>query len=324
MQPLLIHHHLSKTAGTSLARVLRANFPGEAFVEVRMQQILADFREANPDVRHEQALEAYRDWLLRWWRDWYRSLDERSRGRLRCVRSHTAQLLIPSVDDRRVMPFTILREPVDRVISLYDASFTSRERWSRMGRSQRVPALQLVVRTIEENRWTLADIYTELGDDGAPPDLRLAFAQFFNGQATRILYPDIEAGALPLIGSPEDLEDHRRRAFDALSTYVVGTQDRLSESVRLFADSFGLRRAFVPQLNVGSQRTRIDEKTRSLIRAHNSIDADLHAHYSARLEGRPGIGRIEDARARAGLKVRGTAARAGRAARRTNARIAGR
>lgn len=302
----MIFHHLPKTAGSSLGQVVRANLrPGEFFVDNSLQFASAGL----PDEESFSVREA----SLGWWRDWYESLTGEERARIRCVASHTAQFLVPSVHDRPVRPFALLRDPVERVMSLYHFALARAEADRRRGVPERLGGRQLVTGIMRENGWTVADVYRELGRRDAPSGYRLIFSFFFNGQARELLYPYLDAAELPLTPEAGDLEDYRARAFDVLSTYVVGTQERFSQSVRLFADSFGWRRAFIAKKNVAFHRPEIDEETRSLIRAYNSLDTELHAHYSAKLEGRPETGRLKDVHGKVSLRVR----RGARKARRT-------
>lgn len=303
MQPLLIHHHLPKAAGSSVGRVLRANLRPSEFYTDYSRQVLGE------EYPREEGLEEQplRDSLLQYWRDWYRSLTKVQRANIRCVGSHTAQCLIPAVDDRPVHPFTVLRDPVGRVVSAYRYALAMWELSRRRGVTEPLGGRQLLARTLIERGWTLADIYREVGSDHGTPLVRQIFSQFFNGQAKEILYPYLDASELPITTDAAELEQYRRRTIDVLSSYVVGTQDRLSQSIRLFADSFGWRKVFVPRVNAGSGRDayeQVDDETRSLIRAYNSVDADLHARYSASLEGRPETGRIRNVHGKAYVRVR--------------------
>lgn len=227
--------------------------------------------------------------------------------KIRCVGSHTAQCLIPAVDDRPVYPFTVLRDPVARVVSAYRYVLAMRELSRRRGVSERLGGRQLVAGTVIEHGWTLADIYRELGSGQGTPPVREAFSLFFNGQCKEILYPYLDPSELLVTTDASELEEYRRRAVDVLSTYVVGTQDRLSQSIRLFGDSFGWRRVFVPRVNVGSGdggHGEVDDETRSLIRSYNHVDAGLHAHYSDALAGRPETGRLRNIHGNAYARVR--------------------
>ena len=265
MEPLLIHHHIPKTAGSSLRRVLVENYTGEELVELYDR----DPRE--------------------WWRDHYTQLAPERRERIRCVGGHAAQLLIPLVDDRPVRAFCLLRDPVERVASLYDfmqSLVAHRARPSWRGAPQRWLS-ELLAERIRELDWTLADIYRELGGEGPrTSELHALFLPFFNGAARHLARASHEPPTyLPFVAEDcAELEAARTRVRGVLSsTYVAGTQDHFSRSVRLFADWFGWSRAFVPRVNTSRtrpERREVDAETRSLILAHNRLDAEVHAEHS--------------------------------------------
>ncbi len=278
MEPLLLHHHLAKNAGSSLGQVIRANYePGELYENYQL----------TPSIDGRQ-----------WWREWYGSLDEQRRARLRCVGSHTAQFLFPVVCDRPVTAFTVLRDPVERVRSLYNHALWQQRRRRAAGQPLH---RELLANAILERRWTLKDIYRELGGRD-PASVPLVFRIFFNGQTRELLANTDAVTTLPLT-TGADLERHRRLVLDLLSErYVVGTQDRFSQSVRLFAERFAWPQAFLPRANVATGDrggVEIDAETRELARAYNPLDAELHERYAERLNSLPPVSGLSQARARA-------------------------
>lgn len=283
-------HHLPKTAGTSLRRVMEANFgPGE-LVNLTGRQ------EGDP---------------AEWWPAYWASLPLERRAAIRCVTAHTAQFLVPTVTERPVRAFCLLRDPVQRVISTYFYIAWMDEH------GQRSPMLA----AMRERGWTLGDSYRELADDRElAGELAGLFWPLFNSQSREILAPVAGFTALSLNPEQAELERHHQQVADVLSrTYVVGVAERFSQSVRLFADSFGWRKAFVPRENVrpyGSRRDQIDEQTRSLIKAHNALDEALHAGHLARLDSLPPTSRVDDLRWRSQQRARRELRRARRTARR--------
>lgn len=238
------------------------------------------------------------------WRNYYRSLTAEQRSSLRCFTGHQAPFLLESIDDRPVRAFCMLRDPVELVISLYLFM-----RW----RADHLRASGPAVFMLEEMRargWGLKDIYLRLGDSPERVhDLPRTFsgplfAPFFNGQSRQILLGRVRPIDMPFTADAVALDDFRLKALEILAhTYVVGAQDRFSESVRLFADAFQWRTVFVPHANRGPLRSRnvdaeVDEETRSLIRAYNQVDAGLHARYSKELSALPATSRVTDVRGR--------------------------
>jgi hypothetical protein len=282
MDPLVIQHHIGKTGGMSLRVVTRANYGPAERLEVDWAQV-ERWLGSRPRTWSEAVKAAG---------EYYESLPTERRARLRCIIGTAGPVFVAAVKDRPVRAFCMFRDPVERTLSLYRHG----ERLDERGADRNWAP---IVRTIRERDWTLKDVYRELGGASElAPELQ-PFLHFFNGQARHVLTSVMDSSELPLNPDEETLEGYRRKAFDLLSdSYLVGTQDRFSQSMRLFAESFGWRRAFVPRVNVAprSQETKFDEETRSLIRAYNGLDGDLHAHYSERLRSLPPVGPVRNLR----------------------------
>lgn len=92
--PLLIHYHIFKNAGTSVDRMLKANF-GDRWAD-------REFTETPPARRH-QSIRAF--------------LEQRSE--LQAFSSHTAPLPEPDLPDRAIVPILFVRHPLLRVRSAY-------------------------------------------------------------------------------------------------------------------------------------------------------------------------------------------------------------
>jgi hypothetical protein len=231
-----------------------------------------------------------------------------------------APFLIEAVSDRPVRAFTMLRDPVELVVSNYLFAV-----WQAESLGRDAPWTP-IVEAMREREWTLRDVYLELGDRQEPLSrLHAMFLPFFNIQSRHLLLGKVSPVEMPFCTDGRSVGDYRERAFGVLAdTYVAGTQDRFSQSVRLFADSFNWRRAFVPRANVGPLRSRaaeVDAETRRLIRSYNSIDAELHGHYSQRLAGMPSTGRLRQVHGRSSVRFR---RRASAIRHRLGARVAGR
>jgi len=296
VEPLVVQTHIPQTGGTALRQLVNANYEHDEVVHTERLGVgpAAVLGSVDPASA-----------LVRAWREYYGSLPAAERSRLRCVCGHQAPFVIDAVTDRPVRAFTMLRDPVDRVISSY---FFMLQHADRLPPSN--PAVR-VLAAMRQRGWGLGDVYRELGGAGdyrsklreLDEPARAQLLAFFNGQIRHLLLPAVTPDDVPPDADGEVLRDCRDKAFAMLSKrYVVGTQDRFSQSVRLFADSFGWRRVFEPRVNVGRLRGRreaeIDQETLSLIRRYNRADAELHAHYSERLRALPPVGRLTDLRAR--------------------------
>src|SRR5882762_4182849 len=153
---MLLFHHITKTAGTSLLAVIRKNYGAD------------ELHEFYGETDDPAAL----------WRTWFRSLSAQARRALRCVASHTAQFLIPVLLEEGVefKVITLLRDPVERCISLY---YFTRE----LAAQNEQGLGGFTGRALLEQNWSLDDIYRTLGG-GAPgtSPLHGKFPAFFNGQ----------------------------------------------------------------------------------------------------------------------------------------------
>jgi hypothetical protein len=120
-------------------------------------------------------------------------------------------------------------------------------------------------REFEQLNWTLADVYLELGGGPRGSELHGRFRDFFNGQTRRILATSRAEQELEhWAGIPERGAALRDEALEIL----VREDD---------VEADGARSGHRP-----------DPQTRSLILAHNQIDAELHAHFRGATErGRP-------------------------------------
>ncbi|MGI8806223.1 MAG: hypothetical protein ACR2IN_11140 [Thermoleophilaceae bacterium] len=289
MEPLLIQHHIAKTAGTSLRQVTRANFAANEVADIERTFHLT---RIPPDFHWET--------VIRRARAAYQSLPADRRTGTRCFMGHAAPLLMAVIDDRPVRAFTMLRDPVERVVSLYRhaerqarAPASATGRWAPMAHAMR------------DRRLSLKDIYLSAESRSRDPGHEHLFRPFFNEQGGQILLGVLDSREMPVTSDRASLEPYTRRALDILSDrYVVGTQDHFSQSVRLFADSFGWRTLFVPRANVRGESLPVDEETSALIRAYNAVDAELHAHYEQRLAYLPGVGRVARLRGGTGHRAR--------------------
>jgi hypothetical protein len=100
VQPIIVHAHIPKTAGTSVNELLQSNFGDDHLSHWTSDPVaclsLADFQEI---------------------------LDQRPT--LRSISSHRARFIWPQIGDRTTLPITFLRDPTCQFLSLL--RFTRRE-----------------------------------------------------------------------------------------------------------------------------------------------------------------------------------------------------
>lgn len=296
---MLVLDHIPKTAGTALRQVARANAPPGDVVDLDAEVWLA--RHRIDQTGHGPT--AWRDGQA-FFRSFYDSLPGERRSAPVCFLGHSAPMFIAAVTDRPVRAFCLLRDPVDRMVSLY-RHLKLRETWTQKRTWTGFPGF---LEAMRREGWTLKDAYRELGSpSGASVPGRDEFSALFNGQTRHLLGGTDFPGTMPFEPGAEDLADYKERVSRLLSErYVVGTQDRFSQSVRLFADTFGWRRSFLPRARVNPTPLgweEIDPETRELIRVHNRLDAELHARYSERLRDLPSTSRLSDANWRVRRRV---------------------
>jgi hypothetical protein len=241
-QPVLVVHHIQKTAGTSLRRVIRANLP-PAEVDVVPHLRLVARRPAE---------------LLAWYREWYASLADDRRARLCCVMSHWAGFLLPALD-RAADALTLVREPVDRTLSYY--YFKQRRR----GPDRPLPPLE--------------QLYEVGAAGGLEPARNELWDQLCNWQSRALLSIFHDTSTLEHTAGPSaDADLWRGRLRDLVEhRFVVGVQDRFEEYVQGLSRRYDWQ-AFVPRSKVNPHRPPREPATepRDVILAYNWLDSELY------------------------------------------------
>ena len=244
--PLVVFHHIQKTAGTSLRRVVRANMP-PADIEVVTRLRTAARTPAE---------------LLAWYRNWYASQDEDRRARLCCVMSHSAGFLLPALD-RPAEALVLVREPFDRTLSQYH-----HKRRTRGPERPLAPLEQLYERGASRaGRPRGAGAWGALWD------------QLCNWQSRSLLSVFYDVSELEHSAGPSaDADVWRDRLRDLVErVFLVGVQDRFEQYVQLLAHRYGWQ-PFVPRAKVNAQRPGLDTSADPLevILAYNWLDAELY------------------------------------------------
>jgi hypothetical protein len=239
--PLVLVHHIRKTAGSSLRTFARANlnlFPTELdLLEPGMSK-----RDRGPEG-------------LTWYREWYEGLGERRRC-LTCLMSQTAGYLLPSLD-RPADLVSLVREPVDRVLSYHH------DHKRRKPREVRALA-------------ALEQIYAEA--DETPPESRSLW-EYFNGQSRALLSIFFDVTQLPFSEGPSRDADLWRGRLRYLvdQVFVVGVQDRFAEYTGWLSRRYGWR-PFVPRFKVNGERPAVFDAAAlwETVLAFNWLDAELY------------------------------------------------
>ncbi|HLX37170.1 MAG TPA: hypothetical protein VKR29_05190 [Candidatus Binataceae bacterium] len=239
-RPLLVFFHLRKTAGMTVRFVMARQFRRDAILT------LDDW----PTVE-----EANRIW---------NAIPADRRARIECVQGHLAfgtELFAP----RATICFTMLRDPVERVVSQY--YYDRRQPETRFHTA------------LNRDRLTLEQFVSDE-----------RFAEIHNMQ-TRTL-AGVNANA-----SPEELLD---AALGNLRDRIamVGVSERLDESLLVCRAVFGWRRLIYRHANVTPRRPRLDAiapETLAAIERANSLDRVLYRFACALLDQAMRKYRITDA-----------------------------
>lgn len=245
-RPVLFFQHIRKTAGTSLRQVIHSNYGPTGTM----------------GGRHvvNGAPPTYDPAVMRGWvADLLEAMSGDERDSIVCVAAHGANHLMHQID-RPTRAITILRDPLDRVMSRYH--------FSKSGRP-----------------YSLEELYGDADRILDDPDIRPR-SQYFNGQSRSLMEPlfGVEIPELPCTqGPPDDASTYRERLFALLDErYLVGLQDRFEESVEFFGRQFGWKDVFVPHAKVNDRRPRemSDDTLSSEILAYNWLDQELYERYA--------------------------------------------
>ena len=239
--PLVVVHHIRKTAGSSLRTFTRAN----------LNLLPTDLEIIAPGIsKRDHGVEG-----LTWYRQWYEGLGER-RQRLTCLMSQTAGHLLPSLD-RPADLISLVREPVDRVLSYH---YDHKRRQPRSAR----PLAEL------------ERLYAE-ADERAPESR--ALWDYFNGQSRALLSIFYDVTQLPFsFGPSRDADLWRSRLRHVVDqVYLLGVHDRFREYIGLLSRRYGWR-PFVPSIKVNGSRPAVFEASAlwEMVLAFNWLDAELY------------------------------------------------
>ncbi len=257
--PVLLFHHIAKTAGTSLRKILQKNY--------KKKELLELYGPNRASVE--------------WYQSYYDSMPAKQKASVKCIAAHTAHYIIP-VLDRPFQVFTLLRDPLDRVISLF--YFAKEIAYSGQGRGAELG------REINRLGWNLEEIYSNLGGGyNNTSERHSLFDTFFDGQARVILAPHYPVQEMQYQASHMNRDRWREKELFTLleEHYTVGVQAHYRDSIERFSQAFGWKRVFYEEKNKTKSRPRLEElsaEAADLIRSYNQLDMRIYDYYSQQFQ----------------------------------------
>jgi hypothetical protein len=222
--------HIPKTAGTTLARIIARQYPPRARMLVE---------------RHDEGVREFQ------------ALPEARRAEIRLLRGHIPYGLHADCP-RPATYFTLLREPIDRLVSYY--YFVQREPQHYLHDYANTPGMTLKRYVEDRVSLQMANMQTRL----------------ISGVWTDPGYGECDRGTLAT--AKRNLERH----FS-----VVGLTERFDETLLLLKRTLGWRNVFYVRHNVTRGRPRrasLDAETLAVLCASNQLDLELYEHAKALLD----------------------------------------
>jgi hypothetical protein len=248
----IVFHHVPRTAGTSLRRVIEANYPAKERTETY------DPERAATDA----------DWAV----EYYGKLGWLKRRRTRIFLGHTAGGFIRAVKPP-VMGITVLRHSVDHVLSVFHHARTHPDREDKWSLAD----------LIQKEELSLEDIYGRLAEEIEQREQELwPLRQLFNLQLRSLMVCCPGDRQIPILADRDTAVGEE--SLDLLAStleqhFLVGFQACYAQSVRMFANEFGWHALPEVHANPTSARPKADDistELRQLIEHHNRLDIALY------------------------------------------------
>lgn len=258
---MLIHLHIPKNGGTTLSRIVKAHllrWPPSRWLHPLTVLGCSHIHRAEPRIAH------------------IRALTPRRRSRIAFFEAHrgygTHETL--GVDGRDVTCFTMLREPVARAISVYNALIRDE------------------IITPEESSY--GDLFTQAGIERAHPDSAPWVWWIDNAQ---VRYLAGESGKIIDVPPGNMTRAHLDMAIARIEhdIAITGLLERFDESVLLLLHHLGWRGGRYVRSNIAREKPVLpDEAEKALIAEHNALDTALYEHAASMFEERiKGLGDVD-------------------------------
>ena len=230
MEPMLFFLHLPRTGGTTLNSVLRANFAPEAILSIYRREDYARCRE----------------------------LTDAELAPIRLIIGHLMPQSVhpPRFYDREIRIFTLLREPVARIISEY--------------RFQKLWPKNHLYARLNDGSVSFRDYLTS-----REKGLRYRGRNFMTHTLAHCFREDVPG---------DELLDLARHNLEHL--FFFGVQDHFDASLLMLADRIGLKELFYEPQNMLNPAgfAPVSAEDRALAAECNSLDAALYRWARERVE----------------------------------------
>ncbi|HEY1408660.1 MAG TPA: sulfotransferase family 2 domain-containing protein [Promineifilum sp.] len=226
----IVFYHIPKSAGTTLNRVIRRNYRLEDRVECgpNTQAFIADFKTWSPERL----------------------------AKIRFLQGHFP-FGLHEILPQRARCFTLLRDPVERVISYYFHAL-------------REPAHYLH-KYLVGNNWSLKDLL----DSHIPVMMNDCEVRLMSGVFDTVPFGEVDEAML------------QRAIFNLGKCEVVGLSEQFDRSLLLLQRAFGWRNIRYARVNVGDNRQpseALPAEVLETVRRYNRLDARLYAEAVKLLE----------------------------------------
>jgi len=230
----VIFNHIPKTAGLTLSEIMKKQYSTERTFST------LDYNGKNWEGGRRQAIKHFMD------------LPKFERFNFDFITGHSALELFNFVNNP--IGLVMLRDPVDRVLSLY--SYVRRMKWHKFYKIA--------------NQYSLYDCYkNKLHDE---------WDELYNGQFSSLVSTINKIS----FDSKIILNDDYERIKVFLKEYcLVGIVERFDESLNLFGEYLNWNKnLFYSKINVSNDKPVINPKTIEIIKKYNQNDINLYNYCS--------------------------------------------